>query len=311
MISIFKFNSFNDKKMKGRFIKSNKVGQSPAIILIEGSGQNPSEFVSDHDMYGQLMTSLAANGYNMFTFNKRGAGQNLQVGDYYDQGLEAFVKDSISLLKHVKSLEYVDENKVIVFGHSIGGWIISEVARSNDVAGIIMCATPGRHLSDFFIDQMNLTYDFLGVEDKKFYLDRILCDINVICNEARSNRKFKVFNGNKDVIIDSSKFIKDFSEFNIEESLKLVNCPVLIIQGTSDYIVSIDDSDKIFQILKGCGVDVKYRVISGLDHFLTKNKDKKSSFEKANRNALSGLVPEVNFDFILDIQDWSAEVLKC
>jgi len=79
---------------------------------------------------------LPANGFNLFVFAYRGYGKS--EGHVSRRGV---YEDSIATIETIKSRTDIDQNKIILFGQSIGGANALAVAGNNHFDGIVGIAT--------------------------------------------------------------------------------------------------------------------------------------------------------------------------
>jgi fermentation-respiration switch protein FrsA (DUF1100 family) len=149
------FSSADGTVLSGWFIpaKGKALG---TVIHFHGNAQN----MSAHYSY---VSWLPSNGFNLFTFDYRGYGNSegspTRTGVY---------EDSIAAMNHVKSRTDIDQDKIIVFGQSIGGANALVVMGNNSFAGVVGVATDsafstyksvaGEHIGLF----KPLAYCFIG-----------------------------------------------------------------------------------------------------------------------------------------------------
>ncbi len=93
------------------------VGPFPCVVFVSGSGclERSHRAVVGHS------AALAARGYAVFTFDKRGCGDS--TGDWREVGLEPLAEDALAGCELVRADPRVDAQRVGVMGLSQGGWI--------------------------------------------------------------------------------------------------------------------------------------------------------------------------------------------
>lgn len=118
------FLSEDGTKLSGWFIpaKGKALG---TVIHFHGNAQN----MSAHYSY---VSWLPSNGFNLFVFDYRGYGKS--EGKLSRKGV---YQDSVAAVEYIKTRSDIDQNKLILFGQSLGGANAMAVAGSTEFEGII------------------------------------------------------------------------------------------------------------------------------------------------------------------------------
>jgi dienelactone hydrolase len=99
----------------------------PLIIMTHGrDGTDPQRYTNEVNGYDYLCSSLAQEGYVVMMLVRRGYGNSdgpdSELKDTPKaSGLEA-TKDLLSAVEYMKTQPYVDPRRIVVMGHSQGGW---------------------------------------------------------------------------------------------------------------------------------------------------------------------------------------------
>jgi len=122
------FQSKDGTKLSGWFIpaKGKALG---TVVHFHGNAQNMSAHYS-------FVAWLPANGFNLFVFDYRGYGKS--EGKISRQGV---YEDAVAAVEYIKTRTDIDQNKIILFGQSIGGANALAVAGNNRFQGIAGIAT--------------------------------------------------------------------------------------------------------------------------------------------------------------------------
>ena len=122
------FQSKDGTKLSGWFIPAQGEALG-TVIHFHGNAQNMSAHYSS-------VSWLPANGFNLFVFDYRGYGKS--EGKVSRRGV---YEDLIAAIETIKSRTDIDQNKIILFGQSIGGANALTVAGNNPFDGIVGIAT--------------------------------------------------------------------------------------------------------------------------------------------------------------------------
>lgn len=122
------FDASDGVKIKGWFIKGNREGRLPTVIVCHGLGANRSDFT-------ELAAGLSRGGYNVLLFDFRGHGDSQRVASSFGY-LEQ--KDLLGAIRYVKERKDVDAEEIAVYGFSMGGAVaILTTAETSDIKGVI------------------------------------------------------------------------------------------------------------------------------------------------------------------------------
>ena len=122
------FQSHDGTNLSGWFIPAQGKALG-TVIHFHGNAQNMSAHYS-------FVSWLPANGFNLFVFDYRGYGKS--AGKVSRQGV---YEDAVAAVKYIKSRTDIDQNKIILFGQSIGGANALAVAGNNRFEGVVGVAT--------------------------------------------------------------------------------------------------------------------------------------------------------------------------
>lgn len=134
---------------------SAKTGQTPAIVLVHGSGplsrnsplpgQLNMSFSFTVPVFKQISEALANAGYAVLRYDKRSCGtfNECTENDYpkptADLTVYDFIADAEAALDYLHTRPEIDQSRVYLLGHSQGASFVPDIAnRRTDVAGGIM-----------------------------------------------------------------------------------------------------------------------------------------------------------------------------
>jgi pimeloyl-ACP methyl ester carboxylesterase len=87
----------------------------PLIALAHGSEDN------DRYSFGAIPLVLAANGFAVLAYDKRGTGES--TGDWRPVGLEELADDLVAGIRAVSGRRDIDASRIVVLGVSEGAWV--------------------------------------------------------------------------------------------------------------------------------------------------------------------------------------------
>ena len=168
----------------------------PALLLIAGSGPTDRDGNQPPglktDLLKQIAQRLADSGIATLRFDKRGMYANIkdlpkdrsQFGDFF--AWENFVGDAEAGVRFLSRQAQIDPAHVGILGHSEGGLLAMEVARSIKSAGappaaVILLSTPGRPMEVILDEQLKRLLKLQGASQEQ--RDSLLADNARICRE--------------------------------------------------------------------------------------------------------------------------------
>ncbi|WP_455645503.1 alpha/beta hydrolase family protein [Methanosphaera sp.] len=133
------------------YLPDNIKDKIPLVILSHGLSLN-------HTFMKPYAEKLLKKGIASYIFDFRGGGYDCKSdGKISDMSLLTEIDDLNTVLDYIKSLDFVDENKIYLAGHSQGGLISSLVAprRANDVRAMFLFA-PAYVIVDDVVNMENM-----------------------------------------------------------------------------------------------------------------------------------------------------------
>lgn len=198
----------------------------PIVILCHGfSGHKNSyrEFV-------EISRELCNNGFAVYRFDFRGSGESSR--EFQDQTHTTMLEDMETVVSEFEQNDDIGE-EIFLAGHSQGGFISKLfTANNNDrVKGLI--------------SWMGRAYD---IED--WWSDRY-------CREIEK-RGFIYADGTK----ITEEYYQDSKKYNIAEAFENIRIPTLLLYGTHDYTVPLDEGERANEKIENSRLEA----IEGLTH---------------------------------------------
>jgi uncharacterized protein len=245
-----------------------------AALFIGGSGTHDRHgFTESLDLgYHSLLDRLAAGGIVSLRFDKRGSGSTAIGHDLLDFGFDAVVADAAAALRALQERSEAAGLPVFLIGHSQGGLVAMRLAlQQRDVSGIALLATPGKPIDQVIEEQMRA--NALHLELSADALAQQLKDHAEFFECVRRVREWeeslvppKVFARRR-----QRRFFAELLAYSPTELVSLQDCPLLIMQGTEDEQVSVDNAERLRDA--AAKLDVSFHVVPGVDHLFKRPKD--------------------------------------
>jgi hypothetical protein len=222
------------------------------VVTITGSGRQTRDedlwpLLPAYRPFREIAERLGAEGIGVLRLDDRGAGGSGggegTTDDYADD-----VRQVVAWLRHRPG---VAAGKIALLGHSEGGAIAPLVAaRDPALAGIVLLAGPGKPGRAILVDQFRRPIETApGLSDS-----------------ARAAQLQGVPEA-VDRIVQSSRWMRWFADYDPLVTARRVKVPVLILQGALDRQVSAGQADTLAAALRAAGNrDVTVKVYPGLNH---------------------------------------------
>lgn len=256
----------------GTLTTPKKQSKTPVALIIAGSGPTDRNGnilpVLKSDAYKKLAHGLADNNISSLRFDKRGIGESkmisqkvaeLRFEDYINDA-----KDWIQLLKQDKRF-----SKIIVIGHSEGSLIGMMAATNADK--FISIAGPGQSIDKTLKEQ--LAQQPKALQDSLYPIIDSLLKGKIVNNVSPQS----MFNPSV------QPYLISWFKYNPQIEIQKLKLPILIIQGTSDIQVSVEDAKR----LSKANPTAKMILIDKMNHiFKTVNGDRQANLATYNNPSL-------------------------
>jgi len=229
----------------------------PVVLIIAGSGptdrngNNPS--LKNNSLL-MLAQGLFENNIASLRFDKRGIGASVGAfkGGEQDLRFEDYIRDAeewVSLLKNDSRF-----SSVIILGHSEGS-LIGMIAAQNALPekfislagpGVSMQATLRRQLADQPAYILSMSLPIIEELEKGETVDSVPPLINALFRPSIQPYLISCF------------------KYDPAVEIPEVKCPVLIIQGTTDIQIQVEDAKK----LAAANANSELVIIEGMNHIL-------------------------------------------
>ncbi len=272
--------------IKGTLLIPESSGKIPVVLIIAGSG--PTDRDGNSPMFSNnslkmLAEGLHEDGIASLRFDKRGIGESRSAGLVEEKlRFENYIEDVIdwiSLLKKDKRF-----SDLIVLGHSEGSLIGMIACERSKATKFISLAGAGFPAGEIIMNQLN-------TEQPESLIKQVSPIIKSLENgetvEDVPQILFSLFRPSV------QPYMISWFKYDPAQEISKLDCPILIIQGTTDIQVKVKDAD----MLAGASKNPEKIIIDGMNHILKSAKlDKMENIATYNNPDLplnEKLIPEI------------------
>ena len=197
---------------EGQTIRANLVIPSPgAPCIVISHGLEGSK---DGEKWLEFVPKLVREGYACLRFNYRGCGKDKDKsdGDFIDTTLTKRIQDYYSAISFTQTCD-IDKSRIGVIGSSFGG-TVAIAARDRRIKAMVSLSTP-------------CTFKKPSQQEMRLYETRGFY-------ELPSGRRLLL------------AFFQDFHKYDVCKAAGEMGCPLMVIHGSSDRLVTIDDARDIY-----------------------------------------------------------------
>ncbi|MCL1822724.1 MAG: alpha/beta fold hydrolase [Oscillospiraceae bacterium] len=294
-------------ELDGILTLPDNTGQKvPAVVLVHGSG--PSDMngtVYENKPFLEIAEYLSSNGIAVIRYDKRtfthGAKMLQELGGSFTVWEET-IKDALSATEILKADPRINENKVYILGHSMGGSLAPRIhAMGGNYAGLILYAGTPRSLMELMADQQFLavTETMEGEELEEmtalFQSGIVKEQITAVINTPDEEAKTQI-----DTFGTSVYYYKDLEINPADMFIENITAPFLVMHADNDFQVFTDKDFALYKELLSGRSNVTFKLYENLNHLfmpstVTRSVDIHDEYKiKAN----------VDGQVLKDIADW-------
>ncbi|SIQ86501.1 hypothetical protein SAMN05880574_12933 [Chryseobacterium sp. RU37D] len=293
-------NSLNIKsdslELKGTFLQSIENDQKKLVIFVHGSGpQDRNETIGENKPFKDIAEYLYNNGISSYRYDKRTYSYPELFTDKSTVEEET-INDVVNVTNYFKSNEKFKDYQIIILGHSLGAYLIPQIAKKIKISKYIFLAGNSRPLQDLIIEQ----FEYINkIEPSKISAQEVK-NIKRQVDFLNSN-KFNLNTKKTELPLGLSAYYwKYLLDYKPLEDIKSIQVPMLFMQGGKDYQVTQIDFNLWKKKFKN-NKKIIFKFYPTLNHLFIENTEKIPSpkdYEKKgniNENVLKDLK-----DFILN-----------
>jgi len=241
-------------------------GPYPVAIIIAGSGPTDKDGNTigsgKNNSLKMIAEELAAKGIASIRYDKRGIGDNQSlIGKEEDLTIEQLVEDVQKLMDHADAENRFSDIHVI--GHSEGSLIGMLAVQDDRAATFTSIAGPGRPADEILKGQLKgqLTPELMEETEKTLTALKAGKTVDDVSPDLQMLFRKSV-----------QPYLISWLKYDPSVEIGKVESPVLIIQGTHDFQVPVEEAES----LKSGKPNAEFVLIEGMNHVL---KDAPSDIE--------------------------------
>ena len=246
----------NTGNLEGTLLVPKSNSDKTIALIIAGSGptdRNGNNPAMQNNSLKMLAAELNKNGIASLRYDKRGIGNSKSAGlNEADLRFENYVEDAKAWVNYLK--KELKFNQIIVIGHSEGSLIGMIVSQDKNVSKFVSVAGAGQPA------------DLIIREQLKSQPPSITISSNAILDELKKGKTVE----NTPPMLNSlfrpsvQPYMISWIKYDPQKEIAKLKIPALILQGTTDIQVSLDDAKRLAKALP----KAKLAIIEGMNHIM-------------------------------------------
>lgn len=228
----------------------------PVALIIAGSGptdRDGNNPMMKNNSLKMLAAELAKKGIASLRYDKRGIAASQKAGMQESElRFSMYISDAAGWVQLLSENE--DFSRIVVVGHSEGSLIGMVVAQDHKVAGFVSVAGAGQSADLVIREQLK--------DQPPFVLEQSMPILNELVKgntvENVPQMLFSLFRPSV------QPYMISWFKYDPQVEIRKLRKPVLIVQGTTDIQVHVEDAKK----LEAAKPDAKMVLIEGMNHVL-------------------------------------------
>lgn len=266
------FKSGDGNPLRGTLYEPMTPRPHPTIIFAHG-------LLSTHHEFGDYPALFCARGYMTLAFDFRGHGASEGLRGFVSQ--DHWVEDLRHALDYIEAHPGVDEDRIALFGHSLGGGaVICATARDTRVRAVVAGATVGRLRDEIAPGELSLYKNVMRFNEwqkqfthKPLYLPYRVGYKDIFADDAARLAAARAGFLQRWICADS---IPNLLTQDALACAANVRVPALIVQGELDKVVQPASTRQVYDAIPG---DKQYYVVPGAGHSFATDVGGAEAFE--------------------------------
>ncbi|MEQ6168985.1 alpha/beta fold hydrolase [Ekhidna sp. MALMAid0563] len=263
----------------------------PAIFLIQGLSCSTIEKYSgrSNNWVKMIETLVEQSGMVVMRVDKPGVGDS--EGDCGCTDFITELNGYETALKGLKTKDYVDTAKIVVYGASMGSALAPWVANRHNLAGVISDGTFFKTWFEHMLEIERRIRQMSGDDEATIASKLNQAFIPLYYGMMIQKKSYEEvieeypaikdynYHGPKHMYGRPMEYYQQLQDFDLASSWENVKVPVRILYGENDWIMSEFDNHMIMKVLDRAGHDDhELYIYPGLDHWNTIHETPDDSF---------------------------------
>lgn len=236
----------------------NNAKISPLVLIIAGSGPTDRDCNSpmgiQTNAYKMLSAGFAEKGISTLRFDKRGIGKSKSAMTREgDVRFETYINDVVSWISFLKADKRF--SRIILLGHSEGSLIGIIAAEKANISALISIAGVGRTADKVIQEQLRTKLP-----------PQLLQESNRILDSLRIGKTVSKVDQNLVALYRPGvqPYLISWMKYDPSGEIAKLKVPALIIQGTTDLQVTVEDA----KLLAAAKPGAKLSIIDKMNHVM-------------------------------------------
>lgn len=252
----------NGRRIRTMVSKPTKPGKHPVFFLIQGLGNFSLDNPIGTGAYADIIKPFVDEDWVTVRVDKPGQGDS-EGGPTADEDFDAELDCYRQALKAIKKYDFVDPDRIFIFGHSMGGCFGPIVASEEKVAGIAVYGTVLKTWTEYWLENVRRQQllggaNFTQVHDNLQNISRFM---HYLLKERLSAETIKerhpdlqsTVNQNvpdgKHMSTRTVEFWRQLDSKNFASYWERVDAHVLAMWGENEFISTKEDHGMIAEIV--------------------------------------------------------------
>lgn len=302
-------------------------GKMSAMLFIPGYTCNSIDGLKSDHPYKRIVDAYVDAGYVTLRIEKSGLGDSRNTPACESCNLMDEIQNFEAGLKKLKSLPYVDTNRIILYGHSMGGIIAPAISARHQVAGVVVYGTTAKSWFEYLLGmyrvqnalagmnpieveqsvtgQYDLNYRYYVKKEKLEELAKDPVYDSVLRTVWSYDGKGRIFSRN-------AEYWRQIQDYPHLENWKNTQANVLVQFGASDFeAYSKADHEQIVNTVNhyhpGNATLMTYPYT---DHYFARSGTMQEAYDKFSSGKIQQLFDEYNPEVGASAVKWSNEILS-
>jgi pimeloyl-ACP methyl ester carboxylesterase len=293
-------------------------GKRPALFFVQGIGGYSIDTAIGGPMgYKAIIDAATRRGYVTFRVEKPGQGDS-EGGPTLNVDFDTELDGYRQGLKSLKSMEFVDADNILIFGHSMGGVWGPLLGAEGGVKGIAVYGTLARTWIEYVLENTRRQEDLAGIDPAQIdanlrqeaeiqsllLLAKMSAEEIVAKRPDLRGRLYEVWTDGRSLAGRNLEFFRQLASKNLAEAWSHFDGHALAIWGAADYVSGRTDHEQIARLVNrshpGRG---RFLELAGSDHGFARAGSEAESFARSRAGE-----PEFNPAIIDALLGWADEI---